>query len=72
MVLQWGDGIVGHMDIMPDEYEINELISRNELLQQMEIIKKYITMLEEKVVKLNEDVEYYERRERIRGGKNVK
>ncbi len=63
---------MGHMDIMPDEYEINELISRNELLQQMEIIKKYITMLEEKVVKLNEDVEYYERRERIRGGKNVK
>lgn len=63
---------MGHMDIMPDEYEINELINRNELLQQMEIIKKYITMLEEKVVELNEDVEYYERRERIRGGKNVK
>ena len=63
---------MGHMDIMPDEYEIKELINRNELLQQMEIIKKYITMLEEKVVKLNEDVEYYERRERIRGGKNVK
>ena len=63
---------MGHMDIMPDEYEINELISKNELLQQMEIIKKYITMREEKVVKLNEDVEYYERRERIRGGKNVK
>lgn len=63
---------MGHMDIMPDEHEINELINRNELLQQMEIIKKYIIMLEEKVVELNEDVEYYERRERIRGGKNVK
>ena len=63
---------MGHMDIMPDEYEINELINRNELLQQMEIIKKYITMLEEKVVELNEDVEYYERRERLSGGQPVK
>ena len=60
---------IGHMDIMPNEYEISE---QNDLIQQIENVKNYIIMLEDKIVELNEEIERYKRKEKMRGGKNVK
>ena len=60
---------IGHMDIMLNEHEIS---GRNELLQQIGNIKNYIILLEDKIVELNEEIERYKRKEKMRGGKNVK
>ena len=60
---------IGHMDIMPNEYEISE---QNDLIQQIENVKNYIIMLEDKIVDMNEEIERYKRKEKMRGGKNVK
>ena len=60
---------IGHMDIMPNEYEISE---QNDLIQQIENVKNYIILLEYKIVDMNEEIERYKRKEKMRGGKNVK
>ena len=43
-----------------------------DLIQQIENVKNYIIMLEDKIVELNEEIERYKRKEKMRGGKNVK